>query len=399
MKKIELTPLTNQYDGEDIRRRCLIKRINDGELEYQTELWFEFDKSITPPKDDDCDSYLLATFMDAMREGRDIIVHGSVSHGLLSNLIEYQSVWNKWLPKIYSISNIIVDSVRHDEIKVSGAICAFSGGVDAAFSVWRHSQRTCGYRSQKINLCAIVHGFDIPLSEISAFENAKNRGQETLDDINVKLFSIRTNYREISTLNWEHACGSALVSALTNFKNIAGTCIVGSSDSYAHLPIPWGSSPITDHLLSSGEFIVLHDGSSHSRTEKVRDISDWKVAVNNLRVCWEGDLKDENCGICEKCVRTKLNFLAAGNKIPICFPDHEGDVDVALARILKRGQQIDGWQEICDFAEINKVNGTWVSIIKSAAKKRNSLIRRIFPAGSRRKKIAIKMRYFLANRL
>ncbi len=60
----------------------------------------EFDSSIEPPSADDCDSYLLAVIMDAMKENRNIIVKGTVSAQLLSNLVEYQTAWNKWLPDL-----------------------------------------------------------------------------------------------------------------------------------------------------------------------------------------------------------------------------------------------------------------------------------------------------------
>ena len=178
----------------------------------------------------------------------------------------------------------------------------------------------CGYRSQTINLCSIVHGFDIPLNDKIAFNNAVHRSTNTLNDLNVEITPIKTNFRELSKVTWVHSFACALVATLSNFKSVAGTCIVGSSEPYDSLIIPWGSSPITEHLLSSGEFNVIHDGACHSRTEKVAEIKEWKTGIQNLRVCWEGDLKDRNCGICEKCMRTKLNFLAIKADIPSAFP-------------------------------------------------------------------------------
>ncbi len=156
----------------------------------QVDRYFPY-RGRRPPDDNDCDSYLLDTIMDAMSEGRDVVVRGSVSLGLLSNLIEYQSAWNKWLPETYSNIDIKVDSIRKEKLPASGAICAFSGGVDATFSVWRHSQRKCHYRSQKIKLCSIVHGFDIPLANETAFENACTRVKKTLDDIHIDIVPIK----------------------------------------------------------------------------------------------------------------------------------------------------------------------------------------------------------------
>ncbi|NES42742.1 hypothetical protein [Moorena sp. SIO2C4] len=385
MKYIEIEPLNRETTDSDCVRRCRIKRI-DGDVQVdQTELWFQFDKSIVPPEDNDCDSYLLAVIMDAMKEERDVIVKGEVSKQLLSNLVEYQVAWYKWLPDLYSYINISAESIRDNSTPVSGAICAFSGGVDATFSVWRHSQAKFSHRSQDIKLCSIVHGFDIPLREETSFNNASKRAQETLKDIQLKLVPIKTNYREITTVNWEHAFSCVLVAVLSNFKKVAGTCIVGSSEPYDSLVIPWGSSPITDHLLSSGDFHVIHDGASHNRTEKVKEICDWKVGIENLRVCWQGDLKDRNCGKCEKCVRTKLNFLATGNPIPICFPDSNilDDIkEITLPNEAVRGE----WRQIYEYANKNEVKDSWVGQLRRTLNKK-SLIDKILPKGSPQREI------------
>lgn len=383
-----LDPQKDEHTDNYSIRSCKIKRFNEDGTSTETKIWFQLDKSIPLPQQDDCDAYLLAMVMEAMKENKTIEVKGSVSKQLLENLVELQAVWNKWKPNIYSCIDIIVDKVNQSTEKVAGAICAFSGGVDATFSVWRHSQSKNSYRSQAINICSIVHGFDIPLSDADAFENAKNRAQATLNDISINLIPIKTNYRQIAKANWEDAFSTALVATLSNFKTVAGTCIVGSSEPYDSLIIPWGSSPITDHLLSSGEFFVMHDGASHSRTEKVKEISDWKVGVENLRVCWQGDLKDRNCGVCEKCVRTKLNFLAVERSIPSCFPSTDILHDLDKVKLSNDAVRAE-WQQIYEYAERKNLQGSWLKKVKRTINKREYSVIDIFlPKGSSRREIA-----------
>src|SRR5262249_4815661 len=163
-------------------------------------------------------------------------------------------------------------------------------GVDGTFSVWRHARCRNGFRSQNIALCTMVHGFDIPLEEATAYSTAFARARYTLQSLPLPLLPLKTNARQVINVNWEHVVAASLVAALQNFKGMAGTCLVGSSEPYHSLILPWGSNPITDTLLSSGSFAVLHDGASHSRTRKVAEISDWKEGCANLRVCWQGDL-------------------------------------------------------------------------------------------------------------
>ncbi len=399
------------FGGHHIRS-CIIERFNNNLLINQETLWFKFSDQVTPPDDKDSDSYLLAMFMDAMHEARDIVVKGSVSRTLLSNLMEYQSAWHKWLPDQYQIIDVKVDTIREYETPVSGAICAFSGGVDGAFSVWRHSQNKYSYRSQKINMCSIVHGFDIPLSKDDAFMRAKEKAKATLTDIDIKLLPIHTNFREISHISWEHNFASVLVATLGNFKSTAGTCIIGSSYEYDHLRFPWGSTPATDYLLSSDTFNVMHDGASHSRTEKVKELYEWKVAIDNLRVCWEGE-NDINCGKCEKCLRTQANFLVIGKKIPNSFPN-TGSTEIDVSRFKQKREIFDStaWKDILRAAQNNKIQGKWIDetleiisgvkenatsdrdIYKTTIGKtlsyarKNIILNRIFPLDSRRRKLA-----------
>ena len=59
--------------------------------------------------------------------------------------------------------------------------------------------------------------------------------------------------------------------------------------------------------------------------EKLEALFSWPEALDNLKVCWEGQyrfdtLPDVNCCQCDKCVRTMLAFKALGHAIPASFP-------------------------------------------------------------------------------
>lgn len=368
-KSATIIPLPHKRLYGAISRSCVFIRSEDYVVSSERELSFEFSDEIAPPQDDDCDAYFLALVMDCMSEARDLYIDGSVSRELLSNLVEFQCAWNKWLPEKYSLVSVTAKEIREPEPAAKGAVCAFSGGVDSVFSVWRHTQKRNSYRSQPVNLCTMVHGFDIPLSDQEAFRTAVGRAILTLEDIGVKVIPIKTNYRLICTANWEDAHVAALVGTLSNFKSVAGVCIVGSTYPYNYLKTPWGSHPISDHLLGSDIFKVIHDGASHTRTEKVKEISDWQMGINNLRVCWQGDLKDRNCGKCEKCVRTKLNFLAVGQNIPDCFEDAHLPLDFSKIFLAHQGVRND-WQQIVDYATLNGIRGEWIASARKVLKRR-----------------------------
>jgi hypothetical protein len=72
---------------------------------------------------------------------------------------------------------------------------------------------------------------------------------------------------------------------------------------------------------------MVSPGGGTTRTEKVRTIGGLRSVRENLRVCWQGDQLGRNCGRCEKCVRTKVNFLAAGHGVaPALGPLEPGEL-------------------------------------------------------------------------
>jgi len=282
-------------------------------------MWFLYPSEVTLPADDDADAYALAALLPAMMARADLIIQGSVSHELLANLTELQLAWHKWCPSLYHLVNMQAHTVRETESRMSGAVVAFSGGVDAQFTAYRHAKERAGYVTQNLLAGVFVHGFDIPLSDTNGFIGAARMANEVLNDLGLRLFPVKTNLRGLWDINWEHYCGTAISSVLCGLKKYAGTGLIGSGEPYDSLVFPWGSNPISDTLCSSGDFRILHDGAGFSRSEKIRDISKWSYGTARLRVCWAGELNDRNCGCCEKCVRTRLNFIIAGVNSPDCF--------------------------------------------------------------------------------
>ena len=58
--------------------------------------------------------------------------------------------------------------------------------------------------------------------------------------------------------------------------------------------------------------VLIHDGARHARFQKVRELASWPTALAALRVCPGNPGNELNCGVCEKCLRTRLELLAAG---------------------------------------------------------------------------------------
>jgi hypothetical protein len=316
---IQLNPQPIQMINDCQIRSCLAIFSENGTA-TEKRMWFSYPLDVPMPEDSNCESYLLASLLPAMQLNADISVKGKVSKQLLANLTELQYIWNKWSPNDFHLIHITADEVTNIDVSQNDdAVVAFSGGVDAQFSTYRHATKQAGYATKNLKAGVLIHGFDIALDDDKSFAVAKHKAKLALDNLQVKLFTVSTNIRELWNLNWEMYCGTAIASVLNNFQQYAQFGLIGSGEAYDALVSPWGSHPLTDPLASSKTFQIIHDGAGFNRTEKIQLLSTWQTGIKNLRVCWAGDDLSKNCGKCEKCVRTRLNFVASGLPNPECF--------------------------------------------------------------------------------
>ncbi len=319
LKELILQPRPSREINGLIRYECLLKKVDGGVSTGKSLLWFEYSDECELSSWKDSDQFLLAVLMDGMKEQRNIRVKGAVSLSLLRNLHEFQLYWSSMLPDIYSLVEIDPENTIIRKKVNENAICAFSGGIDSSFSIWQHSQIDVRWRLQNITMAVMVHGFDVPLSEHESFHRLFQRWKHPLEMRGVQLVSVRTNFREVSTASWEHTHGTAIAAGLNRYKTIAGNALIGSTEPFYNQMGIWGSNSFSDHLLGSSDFSFIHDGAAYRRLDKVRYLCRWPDGLENLQVCYEGKNRDENCGICEKCVRTQMTFKIQKLRIPDIF--------------------------------------------------------------------------------
>jgi hypothetical protein len=184
----------------------------------------------------------------------------------------------------------------------------------------------------------MVHGFDVAAENQSAFNELTQRTAGFVSSLNLHLRVVKTNLKSDVDQNWEHSHGGQLASVLHQFSEEFRFGVIASTEPYS-LPNPfWGSQPAIDYLFSGSSFRIIHDGAGYSRTEKVEFLSKNPKARRSVKVCWEGFEQGRNCGICEKCVRTKLNFLAVGVRAPECFDEELTPQNVASIKVRNRTQ-------------------------------------------------------------
>lgn len=308
----------------------------------------------------------MCCLFPAMQCGESLHIAGRVDYDVLQNLAELNVIWNTWKPDVYYRIELSADVVLAPVSPPSGGkghVFAYSGGVDAMAALLRHSEPGLGWRRRAVGAALIVHGFDIPLTDHLAWQVATDSSQRVLDELGVQLLRLRTNLRELP-----HDWNDCFVLALAGVANAVGAGFDGlvyGSDSrdYESPIIPWGSNPIGDRWCSSVRFPAFADGCEMSRADKLAVISNFQDVGRYLRVCWQTSAGGRNCGLCEKCLRTQLMFLASGLDIPECFLRRISPGDLRGIRLTKTSHE-KNMSDVVALAEANNLNEWWLSELR-----------------------------------
>lgn len=320
-------------------------RIEGSQFE-PARLWYEVPAELAPFLTDSCDPFVVGTIMLAMRYSADLVVHGPVSPSLIQNLAEFQAAWVCWRPDTYSAIEVAADQLSEAVApQPQGlAVAAFSGGLDSAFTIYRHKVGTCSQAQRNIEAGLLVHGFDIPFEQSDAFERAAGRAKGTLASLGMTLLTMASNHRHLNP-EWNDTHGVGLASCLMLLGGRYNEGLIASTYSYSDLFLPWGSNPVTDSLLSSRAFRIVHDGARAVRPFKAMLVAEWPEAFENLRVCFSAPQSDENCCHCSKCTFTLLLIWAAGLRRPASFRD-----GISVEKILALRNLDDNDLELCNRA-------------------------------------------------
>lgn len=357
-KQIHLYPVGWKRTGAQVSVRARLERDDARTVSLYYSVPTEYESLLT----ESVDPFVVAAIFLAMRRGAQLWVHAPVSLSLLQNLEEYQHVWSTIRPDYFRAVEICAEGHEESPSANDFAVLAYSGGLDSNFSAWRHATGNAGRSTQKLKAAVMVQGFDIPVEEPQMFARALANSRRMLDSIGVDLIPMVTNFQSLVPL-WILSHGAGLASALMMLRSGFGVGMIASSSTYDALYPLLGSNPISDPLLSSQGFKIIHDGAAFSRTDKARALAKWEEGQRYMRVCHRNPERDRNCCRCDKCIRTMLNFRAAGLPRPPCF-----ERDVSLWEIATRGpvgrNKHRFIKETLDNARQNQIAGSWVTLLR-----------------------------------
>lgn len=269
------------------------------------EVWYRTSQG---PVSDGVETFLAACLVPAMRVGCPIRTPAPISRELLHGMEQVQTVLHGWFPKLQRIP-IQTEVLVSPRPRASGVGSFFSGGVDACYTFLKHAT--------EITNTILIHGFDYQADKTVSRSTVSRNAQEAMTKLGKPLIEVDTNIRSFGDhfADWgTEYHGSVLASVALLLSPQLRTVYIPSSYTYDTL-FPWGSHPELDHLWSTEQLQVVHDGCDISRSQKVGFIASNPAVLGVLRVCWSDHKRADlayNCGSCEKCTRTMLDLRLAG---------------------------------------------------------------------------------------
>jgi len=249
------------------------------------------------------EAFLTAFLLPAMSRGMGLRTPAAVCPRWFENSQQVRALAREW----WRFSGGDVQAGGEESVRsVEGRGLLFGGGVDSFYTLLAEQDG--------IDYLIYIEGYDVSLSDRHRLEQVYARNRNVAEACGKELLTLRTNLRqhpEFRVISWELAAGAALAASAHLVRNVCGEVMLASSYS-AKDDKPWGSHRSLDPAWSSNATRIIHHGAEHDRLDKVIAIAESPLVHKSLRVCWEQRDEAENCGVCEKCVRTQLEFYIAG---------------------------------------------------------------------------------------
>jgi hypothetical protein len=307
------------------------------------EMFFETDEKFAESISCNPNAFLVACILPAMHHGeRRVLVDGGICPELKENLVDVMGWLRHWFEPNYNSPIIEAETISTQNNPTSPNKTGFflSGGIDslAVLKANRLNYPLSHPGSFKSGL--LIYGQNIESdNRLSTFEKSFADLSVLAKEAQIELIPVYSNIRNLEpSREFFHISHGSLLAAIAHaFVNCFNTISVAATGDIPTLSLvkksiikPHGSHPLIDPYYGSRDMRIRYDGLSLSRLDKTILIADWDVALQNIRVCgpnWPG----ENCGCCEKCVRTMLALQALG-VLDKTKAFHQNELSVDLVR-------------------------------------------------------------------
>lgn len=354
--------ITRELVADDFRlegdadKAVLSMRVRGG-CHLPERLWFKGPRSFIS-NSSGADSFLPVLLCCGMVRGLAVTIEHPVSKKLYLGAHKAMEIMCDWSRTLKTSLKRIKIAAPLESRPMTGTKRAafFSGGIDSIYTVLQNRK--------SLSHLILAHGFDISLNKPFEFSRALKISGEFCRAEGFTLINIKTNaQRFTSPMDWgKHAHGPCIAAAGHLFSESINEIRIAASY-WATQAFPHGSHPKLDNLWSSEALSLIHDGFELTRSEKVEVCVQSEPALKVLRVCFQGMGRWNNCGKCEKCLRTMVSLICCNalERAPL-FPK-KFDLEMVKALRLTYGQ-IPFWLDNLKLAERKNANRSLIEAIK-----------------------------------
>jgi hypothetical protein len=252
---------------------------------------------------------LLALALVSMSSGHAFHFSEPVTSSALSQVRRYARVLQVMKPNIFYSPVVLCPNVIEDHPSAgTDSIVCLSGGVDSTYAAM--------VRRDAFQYAMFVRGADYPLNATSILEGLAQRVTRTSQELGLTPIIVDSNLKDY--LSEYSLQNTGFLAACLQFAGSRFAAAAwGADDSHwGELVVyPWGNNAGLAQCLSLAGLPIAHIGGSVSRSEKVAEIARQHPSLfTNISVCYKYRETADNCGRCEKCMRTRLNLQAIGDE-------------------------------------------------------------------------------------
>lgn len=268
--------------------------------------------------------------------GVDLFIDGPLSSEQLGRLNDFLTIWSVWRPDRFRRINIYGTSeIKAPSPTTERTVLAFSGGVDASFSLLAHRSKMLGRSSQDIDLGVLMLGWDIRLGDHAAGTKALRLVERALASCGAECATIETNIQEEFCHERPTSHLVPVAGMLQSLHITHGAGVVSSDVSYCQeFEVgPYTNTVGTNHLLGSPSFPIITTGGTHTRFERTKALLQHPVLRNTIRICNSEGAGGGNCGRCPKCIVTQVAIMALGHDPSNLFPNAMTENDIETVHL------------------------------------------------------------------
>jgi len=292
----------------------------------------------------------------ALAEHFDFTIDGPVDAETLANATRMARTWELWQPRVFRAATVraTVTPPPPPPGRMS-ELTLYSAGIDST-----HMLLSRG-RLDRPGSALTIHGMDYSHETQRPFDELLEITGPLLTRLNYRRIFVRSN--AIRLAHGFHGWGMLLAGHAFLLSGLFGSALFAADSTWEEdmAIFPWGSNHVTDRYFSGYDFHLRPQHDTVTRSEKVAAIAAVPDALRSVSFCKDRSVRPYNCGVCTKCVRTKVMFLLMTGAIPSIF--HNNSYSERLLEVLPLNDRsetsflVDVYQRARDSGRLELVPG------------------------------------------